>query len=275
MQKKSGLGKNKNAAILVFSTLALLIIAVLYFTLTGKSHYEKGDEYLTQGKYNEALVEFQKVDSDNKDYELSRSKMNYISGLFAYNLNSKKEAIIYLSKVQPIDPNYSAAQSMLENINLAVTTQTDLEELNKSVEKVKDTIIIKETSEKTEKTADKQIAQKYISGAENLINKFESVYQSAKAADVNNKHDYLNSMNEVYETFTNLQYNPPEKNSQVVELGHLIGEWMQKRMNFIDKLIIDKSVSETNSSRPMLQEGDRAYNSMRSQLNKLKNYYSI
>ena len=265
---------NRNTLLIVFSALAVAAIVILIIVFTGKSYYEKGDEYLSQGQYSEALAEFQKVEPGNNNYNAAQSKINYIMGMQAFNQGAKKEAITYLTKVQPLDVNYQSAQVMLEKVN-STLKQSDLEALSESLASGKDSnLIAEEIPRRTEKPVD-EVSKKYVSAVENLINKFEALYMSGKTAGLDSKQDYLHQMNTVYEELSKLQYNALEKNSMVVELKRLTAVWMEKRMNFIDKLIRDGSVSETASSRSLLEESDKAYNILMSQLNKVKSFYSI
>ena len=55
-----------------------------------------------------------------------------------------------------------------------------------------------------------------------------------------------------------------------MELKRLTSEWMNKRIAFIRQLITEKSISETDISRPLKEEGDRLYTAMMSQMNKVK-----
>ena len=265
--------KERNILLFVFSALAITIIVILIVVLTGKSHYEKGEEYLSQGQYNEALAEFQKVEPADVNFDAAQSKINYILGIQAFNQGAKREAIVHLTKVQPLDVYYQSAQAMLEKVN-ATLKQSELESLSESLAGRKDSLIAEEIPKRTERPVD-DMTKQYVSNVENLINKFESLYMSGKTAKLDTKQDYLHQMNTVYEELSKLQYNALDKNSLVLELKRLASVWMEKRMNFLDKLLRDGSVSETASSRSLLEESDKAYNAVISQLNKVKSFYSI
>src|SRR4030095_113328 len=46
--------------------------------------------------------------------------------------------------------------------------------------------------------------------------------------------------------------------------------WMSKRIAFIRQLITERSISETDLSRPLKEEGDRLHSALMSQMNKVK-----
>ena len=140
---------------------------------------------------------------------------------------------------------------------------------------------------------DDQTAKNYVLNLERLVNKFESAYKSARTAPMGTKQEYLTKMNSIYEEFTKLKYNSSD-NAMVMDLKRLVGTWMDKRMNYIDKLILElvykndyshlmntadidymEQVYETNASRSLLDEGNGVYNTMMTQMSKVKNYYSI
>jgi hypothetical protein len=50
---------------------------------------------------------------------------------------------------------------------------------------------------------------------------------------------------------------------------------MDKRIAFINKLIAENSVSETNTSRSLKEEGDKMYVTVSNQLKKVRGLYSI
>jgi tetratricopeptide (TPR) repeat protein len=266
---------DRTALLIVFSALAAAVIVIIIIVLSRKSDYEKGEEYLSEGKYNEALTEFKKIEPSDNEFNPAQSKINYILGVQAFNQGAKKEAITYLTQVPPLDVNYQSAQRMLERVN-SLIKQNELESLSQTLGGVKDsTGITEEIPKRTEKPVADEVTRKYVAGIENNVNRFEALYMSAKNASLDSKQDYLHQMNTVYEDLSKLQYNALEKNPMVQELKKLASIWMEKRMNFIDKLLRDGSVSETASSRSLLEDSDRAYRTLMNQLNKVKSYYSI
>lgn len=263
--------KNNNTLVYVFAGLAAALLIVLIIVLTGKSNYEKGNEYISESQYTQALAEFKKVDANDKDYLPAQSRINYVSGIIAYNSGLRKETVIFLSKVEPSDEYYISAQAMLQKVNTTID-RAELEMLRKSLEPSADTVRV---NQQTTVKSDASIVKNYIANTENLINRFQSSYQSAKTANAESKKNYLNDMNGVYERFIKLQFKTPQKNSMLSELNRLVKLWMEKRMELVDRLIIDNKTVESVSTRSILQEGDRVYDTMLNQLNRVKNYYSI
>jgi len=264
--------RNSNAIIYVLSAL-LIIGFVVIVLLSKKSHYEEGNEYLRQKQYTEALSEFQKVDADDKDFRLAQSKINYINGLRAYNDSLFQEAAVYLTKVDSDDEYRHDAQLMLDKIR-----ETENRASNDEMKK-KDTVIVKhEIAEKTQKTqippTDFEINKRYINQADASINKFESQYQSARTAPVASKKDYVANMSSTMRQFTGTSYVPTQIDANVMELKRLVNLWMDKRIAFIERLVSENSVGETNTSRSLKEEGDKLYYAVINQMKKVKGTYS-
>ena len=97
----------------------LIIAALILIFANSESHYVKGVKYLNQKQYTEALSEFQRVDTSDKDFSKAQSKINYIKGLDAFNNGLKTEAKSYLVRVDTTDEYYHDAQLMIEKIDLA------------------------------------------------------------------------------------------------------------------------------------------------------------
>lgn len=274
---------NRNNIIAVTAIfLVLIIVSGIFFVYmyTGKTDYDKGFGFYKEKKYTEALFEFQKIDPDDKNFNNAQSGINYINGLQAFNEGRKLDAIVFLSKVRPDDEYYADARLMLEKINPA-DIGNDLQAQGDSLKNVKDTVIIKkevtrgkETGEKDpvdpKLAEDREISGKYVTDAGNIISNFESIYQSARTAPLNTKSDFGKSMESVNKNFNNIKYSAQNKDAGVIELKRLVSEWMSKRIAFIRQLITDKTVSETNTSRSLKEEGDKLYASMMDQLNKVK-----
>jgi tetratricopeptide (TPR) repeat protein len=273
---------NKSSVPMVIITFLLLFIvtgAVLWFVFAGDSDYEKGMSYLKDRQYTEALIEFQKVNPSDKDFNNAQSKIHYINGLRSYNEGNNPEALVFLSKVNTNDEYYHDAQLMLEKIN-DVNSGGNLQAQIDSLKKNKDTVIIqKQTVIKNGKAeepvnpqiqADIEQSRDYISRLSSSITRFEGVYQSARTAPLNTKSDYSKSMESLDKESNNLKYSAGNKDEGVLELKRLTSQWMDKRISFVRQLISERSVSETNLSRPMKEEGDRLYSSLISQLNKVK-----
>ena len=79
----------------------------------------------------------------------------------------------------------------------------------------------------------------------------KAVYQSARTAPLSTKSDYGKSLESVDKEFNYLKYTAENKDAGVLELKRLTAEWMSKRIAFIRLLITEKSVNETNLSRPI------------------------
>ena len=259
--------------------ISIIIMAVPGCSYFGKSDYEKGASYLKDKKFTEALYEFQKVDPENKNFGNAQSKINYINGLLAYNDGRKTEAAIFLAKVNNDDEYYHDAQLMLQKINEA-SIGNDLQSQIDELKDKKDTVIIKREVERNPKKvkdpidpikkADQEISKKYVSDISSSVSRFESTYQSAKSAPLSAKSDYSKSLESIHKEFNFLKYTAQNKDAGVLELARLTGEWMNKRIAFIQKLITERSVDETPNSRPIREEGDRLYSAMIAQLNKVK-----
>lgn len=274
-------GKN-NIYVVVVSFLLLFVVSgvVIWYIYSWKSDYEKGTNYLKNKKYTEALYEFQKVSPDDKDFSSAQSKINYINGLQAFNEERNAEAIVFLSKVKTDDEYYQGARLMLDKLNEA-SIGNDLQSQIDALRNKKDTVIIKkEVATGTPRkdidppdpgiNADLELSRKFVSDAENSISRFEGIYQSARTAPLTTKSDYGKSLESVDKEFSNLKYIAQNKDAGIIELKRIASDWMNKRIAFIRQLISEKSVSETNLSRPTKEEGDRLYSSMMSQMKKVK-----
>ncbi len=274
-QKKSSFNK----VIITFLLLLITTVLVIWYLSSGNSNYENGMNYTKEKKYTEALYEFQKVAPDNKDFNNAQSKINYINGLQNYESGNNQAAIVYLQKVRTDDEYFQASKLMIEKINesnLAGNMQSQID----SLKGAKDTVVIQQQTTvyngKAQETTDPQFqadiesSRKYLSELSSAISRFEGLYQSARTAPLNTKSDYSKSMESLDKESSNFKYSAGNKDEGVVELKRLTSQWMDKRISFIRQLISEKSVSETNLSRPTKEEGDRLYSSVMSQMNKVK-----
>jgi hypothetical protein len=279
LQSRKANKKNIIVVAGIFVLLAIVSVVILWCLFLRESDYEKGINFYKDKKFTEALYEFQKVDPDNKNFSNAQSKINYINGLQSFNDGKMTEAIVFLSKVRTDDEYFQDAQRMLEKINEA-STGNDLRSQIGVLSDKKDTIIIKKEYTGTPKKnieppdpqiqADLELSKKFVSNMENSISRFESLYQKARTAPVSSKSDLGKSLESVNKEFNSLKYTAQNKDAGIMELKRLTGEWMSKRIAFIRQLISEKSVSETNTSRPLREEGDRLYTAMMSQINKVK-----
>ena len=88
-----------------------MLIALFY-----KTHYEKGLSMMKEKKYSISLSEFNKVDSTDKNFENSKSKIHYINGIVHYNDNDFIEAYDNLSLVNKKDEYYNESILLINNI---------------------------------------------------------------------------------------------------------------------------------------------------------------
>ncbi len=278
IQSRKANKNNLKAIISVFLLLVIITVIIAGYFYLRESDYEKGVNFYKDRKYTEALYEFQKVDPDNKDFSNAQSKINYINGLTSFNKGREQEAFVFLSKVNSDDEYYNDARLMLEKLN-EVSTGNELPQTG-TLSNNKDTVIIKKeftgTPKKVveppdpKKQADLELSKKYVSDAANSVSGFENLYQSAKSAPLSSKSDYGRNLESVNKQFISLKYTAENKNGGVMELKRMISEWMSKRIAFIRQLISEKSVNETEQSRPLREEGDRLYTAMMNQMSKVK-----
>jgi hypothetical protein len=136
------------------------------------------------------------------------------------------------------------------------------------------------------------ISKNYVIRVDNLVNKFEAAYQFARTAPAEAKLIYLSKMNSIFEEFTKLKYN--SDNAMVMELKKLVNTWMDKRLSYVDKSILEfvyltdystllntadldymEQVYKTKAAGKAFDEGNGVYNEMMTQMNKVKSFYSI
>lgn len=271
--------KKKSLGIFVPAKVIILLIAVLFFGCSSDSQYEKGNKLLKQKQYTESLSEFQKIGSDDKYYSSAQSKINYINGLQAYNTGLMNEAAVYLAKVTTDDEYYHDSQLMIDNINKSVNT-TDVEQPSEGIKKNENSVNETEKNknpkmkEPKSRLTDDEINKAYVSSIESKISKFNSVCQDAMTAAVEKKMTLVKSMTSIYSEFSKINYNAGVKNAEVLELRRLEDTWMNRRIAYINKLIADNTVTETNNSRSLKEESDKLYVMMMRQLAKVKGIYS-
>ncbi|MDQ3193378.1 MAG: hypothetical protein M3P82_00120, partial [Bacteroidota bacterium] len=151
---------------------------------------------------------------------------------------------------------------MIDKMNLASRQQNDLQLLNEQLNKPKDTVIIREkvvesppssTINEASPDPDKEVSREYISKVESLVSKFESQYQSALKSEVESKKVYLKYMDSLYNEFNKISSSKDVSNR---EINRLTASWMQKRENLINRLMADKSGTESSTTRSLREEGD-------------------
>lgn len=266
--------KNKRLRVFVPAKVIILLIAILFIGCSSDSQYDKGNKFLKQKQYTEALTEFQKIGSADKYYSSAQSKINYINGLQAYNTGLMKEASVYLAKVTTDDEYYHDAQLMIENINKSAKT-TAIESPSGEIKKNEsENNKQPKTKEPKSKLSDDELNKAYVSSIESKISKFNSVCQNAMTAPVETKMQLVKSMNSIHSDFSKINNNAGVKNADVQEFRRLEDTWMDRRIAYINKLIADNTVTETNNSRSLKEESDKLYNMMMKQLAKVKGIYS-
>jgi hypothetical protein len=270
--------KIKSLRIFVPAKVIILLFAVLFIGCSSDSQYDRGNKFLKQKQYTESLSEFQKIGSEDKNYSSAQSKINYINGLLAYNTGLMNEAAVYLAKVTTDDEYYHDSQLMIENISKSGNT-TSIESSNEGIKK-NDPLNNQEnnkqpkTKDPKPKLTDDEINKAYVSSIESKISKFNSVCQNAMTAAVDTKMILVKSMTSIHSEFSKIDNNAGVKNAGVQEFRRLEDTWMDRRIAYINKLIADNTVTETNNSRSLKEESDKLYNLMMKQLAKVKSAYS-
>ncbi len=269
---------NRTFLYVIIGVLAVVIVVILLVMSNDESHYEKGNAYLRNKQYSEALSEYQKIDTDEKDYQKAQSKINYINGLNSYNMNMYTAALTYLSRVTPDDEYFHDAQLMVQNINKTAEDDRLKAQLD-SLSRLKDTLVVKHESTPTgtakveEAISDTELSRRYFTKLSKIISGFESSYQSAAVAQVASKKDYLEKMQSFRRDLINSVYDAKEKDAELVQLKNDINTWIDKRIAYINKLIVENSVSETNTSRSLKEEGDKLYVRVKTQLSRADSKY--
>ncbi len=280
-KREAGKTNKKTFLYLTLAILAVIVI-VLVFMMKGDSHYDKGNMYLKNKNYAEALSEYQKVDAGDKDFRMAQSKINYINGLDAFNSNMYPTALMFLSKVPSDDEYYQASQLMIQKIS-EVTEQSNLKSQIDSLKMSrKDTIIVKQEITSNEggiKTKEKEalsateLNKRFYVKLDKTIGSFESHYQSAATSQVSSKKDYLAKMESVRRDLVNSVNESSEKDPELSQLKSDINTWIDKRIAYINKLISENSVSETSTSRSLKEEGDKLYFRVTSLQKKVRSKY--
>ncbi|MBK8551992.1 MAG: hypothetical protein IPL53_13375 [Ignavibacteria bacterium] len=266
-RKNESLGNQNTNLKIILSGLGLLILmVVLYFALSGESDYEKGVKYLNEKQYSQALVEFQKVDTNEKDFKLAQSKINYINGLNASTQGLNPQALMFLSKVDPADEYYNESRLMIEKINLA-NRRVDLENLSEKVNQTNDTLVIidktgdgstdseSQTKAETSLTKNEKPLPKLF---QKSVTEFEKQFRLGETASADNKKKYLLILDSLYNEFSGYEITKNSDQS-VAEVNKAVSDWMQIRLDFLNTQIAGNAENNTNSLRQVKEEGDKAY----------------
>jgi hypothetical protein len=273
MNSISKLNINKRISARIYCAAVFITFLVLFTGCSSTGHYEKAMDHLKNKHYPEAIAEFQKINASEKDYRLAQSKIAYVQGLQAFNDSLFSAAEIQLARVTGDDEFYHEAQLMIDKINQrrlsSFTPNTDTliireEEIgSKGEEKKQDKV-------KVEVETDADLTKKFIKQETELIEKFESLYQSSYTASVESKSNYLSNMKSVASRLNALDYGAKEKDAEALELKQKATTWMNKRIDFVNQLIKDKAIKESNTSRSLKEEGDKLYYGVTQQMKKVK-----
>jgi len=255
------------------SITAAVLLFLMISGCAGNKSYESGLELLKEKKYTEAISEFQKVPPGDKDFRLAQSKISYIQGLLSFNDSLFRSAEVRLEKVEADDEYFHDAQLMLDKITqrnkLTETPRTDTVIIREEITGTKGRE--KETEKETIKAkTDAEITVAYVKQTKSLIEQFENLYQSGYKAPVDSKPNYVTNMSTVSGKLKGLTYNAKEKDAEAIELNKKAAAWMNKRVEFLSKLVKENSVSETNTSRSIKEEGDKLYYAVSQQMKKVK-----
>lgn len=242
------------------------IIVILFFLINADSHYEKGVKFLSEKNYSEALFEFQKVEPGEKEFKMAQSKINYINGLVASGQNAYSSALMSLAKVDRSDEYYNEAQLLIEKIN-SENKRVNLESLSKQLNKVADTVIIKEVlveaateqvNEAEAKTSVNKNTNPLLVPLQKLITQFEYQYQASGNSPGTSKKEYLKQMDSLYNY--HISNNLTRKgDAAVIEINNATESWMQKRIVLVNELMKEKSGQVSETARMIKEEGDRMY----------------
>ncbi len=81
-----------------------------------KDNYENGISLMNEGKYEQALKEFEKIDSKSKNFNLANGKIYYVKGIISYKNKLMEEAFDLFNKVEKDDDVYRESQNYISKI---------------------------------------------------------------------------------------------------------------------------------------------------------------
>ena len=135
--------------------ISVIICSVIYVTVLSlqSSNYENGLAFLHDNKYSEAILEFQKVEINDKDYNNTLPKKNYIYGIESFQDGFYSQAKEYFEEVYDSDEYYSEAQLMIDKIDSSggkriteFTGEKVMNETNETIDTVRQNLKTSETS---------------------------------------------------------------------------------------------------------------------------------
>ena len=188
--------------------------------------------------------------------------------------NAYSPALMSLAKVDRSDEYYNEAQILIEKINNE-NKRVNLESLSKQLNKVADTVIIKEVPAETaneqesvamaNKSFDKK-TNPLLAPLQKLITQFEYQYQASENSQGTSKMKFLKTMDSLYNYQSRVNL-IRKGDAAIIEINKTIESWMQNRIALINELINDKSGRESETARMIKEEGDRMYSKLLTLLN--------
>ncbi|HMS32823.1 MAG TPA: hypothetical protein PKC91_01945 [Ignavibacteria bacterium] len=244
------------------------VFVMLVFFFNRDTDYEKGMGLLNNKNYSEALVEFQKVDPADEEFEIAQSKINYIKGITAFDKGSRSEALMLLAKVDKSDQHYRETQLLIEKINFD-KTHVDLETLSQKInlhsgEEMSEMNITETDPEKVNEAEPNSALTNNNSALTeplyNLISQFEYQYKSAEAPASITKIENLRIMDSLY-TY-HIHSNLSRKgDAALIEIKRTAESWMRLRIDLVNELIRNNS-DETKTIAMIKEEGDKLYSKL-------------
>jgi t-SNARE complex subunit (syntaxin) len=144
------LKRSREKTLVYFSVMLLaivVIVIILFKVISNKSPYEEGVIYLRNRQYDAAFAEFQRVKTEDKNYFLSVSKINFIKGARLYESSQYDDAKIYLSSVLPNDEFKAESDVMLSKIEAYEIANKKFLDEKKQREKLQAELIAKRREE--------------------------------------------------------------------------------------------------------------------------------
>lgn len=273
-REKQSLADKNNLLKLILGIISVsAVLVLLFFIFNRDSDYEKGIKLLNNKNYTEALFEFQKVSSEDQEFRMAQSKINYINGITALDMGKKSEALMLLVKVEKSDQYYRETQILIGKIN-SENTLVNLESLSQQINSKPDTVVIIEKvneaeTEKVNEAESKSTATKYNNPAlvslHKMITQFEYQYQAAENPGSSTRKENLRLMDSLY----NYQISSDisgKGDAAVIEISRTTESWMRMRIDLVSELIKNNSRDETKTIVMIKEEGDKMYSKLLSLL---------
>jgi hypothetical protein len=265
--------KNKLLKIILGIISVSAVIVLLIFLFNRDSDYEKGIKLLNNKNYSEALFEFQKVSSEDQEFRMAQSKINYINGIKALDIGNRSEALMLLVKVEKSDQYYRETQILIEKIN-SENKRVNLESLSQQINSIPDTVVIIEKvkeseAEKVNEAENKSTATKYNNPAlvslQNMISEFEYQYQAAENPGSLTRKENLRLMDSLYNYHINSDFSR-KGDAAIIEINRTTESWMRMRIDLVSEIIKNNSRDESKTIVMIKEEGDKMYSKLLSLL---------